>query len=361
MAVTDLPLPATSVDLERVSVISSTPLDAATDEPGRGGIFSASGLAAGRLFHVHACQDTFLLSYATSWTAGTPAANAPGQWSAKTVLKRPTFWWANPSAAGSAIGGISGYGTTPGLLYPQGAADLVIASATSVDDLVVYLGSHKGGDFTAVYRVERGVTQFLGSTWLTPIDLTTKVVRWRRGVHAFGGSIFVAGCGSDNALYLMKMPLGLRADAPSAIGGRGQTYLSEKGWEIPPESAAPLRDSVGAPVTSVGPVSFAYFREQWIMSTVADGGSNWEGRFYQAMHPLRGWHRLPTTVNLGAKTQDPLVCGVWLQDQVNPNPALVSAVTTGDHRGALAYTYTAETSTALRTNWGLLPVPNPRL
>lgn len=352
-------IPVTSMDLERISIITGSRV-ADTDEPGRGSIYDMTNLAAGRLFHVHRAEDAFLLSHSTIWKTATPAANAPGTYSAKTAYSRPTFWWVNPAADGSVVGAISGYDTPSGQLYPQGDGTLRISAATSMGDIVVYLGSHKGGTFLAFYRVAKGHTQLISTQWNTPmINANDAQVTWNRGVYGYPGQLMVIGAAPDKSLYLMKATIGILANQKSAIGGVGQTYLGAKGgWELYPGNAAPLRDAAGVAITSEGNVSMAHYRNQWLMSVVVDGGTAWHAKFYRALHPSHGWQEItrPTPVVLGPKTTDPLLCGAFLQDSLTPNSEHAE-LPSDTVRGGVLYTYTVEAASSLRTNWGVLLVP----
>ena len=352
-------VPATSVDLERISIVSASPSNADTDEAGRGSMYDMTDLAAGRLFHVHRADDAFLLSYATSWKAATPASNAPGTFSAKTAYALPTFWWINPSAGGSMVGATSGYDTPIGQLYPQGdAATLHISSATSIKNMVIYLGSHRGGTFLAFYRVNKGDTQLISTQWNTPVINADAVqVTWDRGVYGFPGQLMVVGASPDKSLYLMRTTMGTAANQKSAVGGVGQTYLNNRGWQLLPGDAEPLHDTLGNTIKSEGNVSLINYRNQWLMSVVVDGGTTWNAKFYRALHPSHDWIEIDTPpVVLGPKTVSAMLCGAYFQDSVTPNAAH-AALAGNTSRGAVAYTYTVESATALRTNWGLLPVP----
>ena len=358
MATVEVPTPPpTVVDLDGVSTALSTPVSADTDEPGRGAAYGSSALAAGRLFHVHRAGTAFLCSFSTRWTAATPAANSPGNFSAKTVNSRPSFWWMNPQRSG-AIGATSSPGEEVGALYPQGDGTLRITSATSINSVLVYLGRHGGGNFLAPYRVDQGVVQSLGSQWLTPaINGDFAEMAWDRCVFGYPGTLVLVGSTPSNVLYMMKTTLRKPLEK-SALGGLGQSYLGEKGWELNPGEAKPLTTAAGTPITSVGAVSMVRYREQWVMSTVVDGGSNWEARFFRAVHPSRPWSALtpPTPVVLGPKSVDPMLCGAFFQDSVTVNPAHADA-NPALYRGGLPYTYTVESATALATKWGVLPVP----
>ena len=363
MAVNEVSVPATSVDLERVSIITSTPSNAATDEAGRGSIYTSATHAAGRLFHVHRAEDAFLCSYATQWTAATPAANAPGQWSAKTVRARPTFWWANPAAAGSVVGALSRAAAARGDIYPQGAVDLRINSAGSQRDMLVYLGWHKSGAFLAQYHVAKGYTQFLGTNWCAPIlNAAEARVEWDRGVYVLDGHAFVVGATSGGQLYLMKRRVGRQVSVAVAHGW-GQLYLGERGWMIEPEDATPMTDDWGTPILSSGAVSLAHYRDVWLMSTVVQSGGNWIANFYRSSHPLRGWTKLTpiTPVVFGPNTLNPLLLGAHFQTALTANPAYIAASPRAEDRGGVPYTYTTETSVELRTQWGVLTVPSDRL
>lgn len=345
-------IPITSVDIDRLGIVTSTPVATATDEPGRGSIYDLSKLAAGRLFHCHRSDNAFLLSFSTIWTDATAAANAPGTFSAKTAYNRPTFWWTNPTSDGSNVGAISGYGTPAGQLYPQGDATLRITSAVSIGDMLVYLGTHKGGQFLVTFRVSKGSTQFIGSQWLTPISDGTTTTTWDRGVFGFGNHLYVVGSQPNSTLMLCKI----------RMGSTVQSYLSSTGWTLDQTLAEPLLDASGAAITSEGNVSLATYRDTWVMSTVADAGPNWAAKFWRCKHPLQGFRPLAhAEINLGPKTTSAMLCGAFLQQSVTVNPdhdALLSGTVAA---GGLAYTYTVESATALRTNWGVLAVPHFRL
>lgn len=345
-------LPITSPDLERLGIVTATPVGP-NDEAGRGSIYTPGGLAAGRLFHIHNADDAFLCSYSTYWTAATANTAIPGDFTAKTVVDRPSFWWVDPKSNGSIIGALSSPGATPGRLYPQGDNTLRISSAVSVRDMVVYLGRHAGGNFIATYRVGKGVTQFISSRWLTPIINKAGVTTaWDRGIYGFSGVLYVVGSRPDNTLTLMKTPMG--QDYP--------VYLAAGGWSSQMDLAQPLKDTNGNPIVSLGNVSLGHYRNQWIMSVVVDGGTQWTAKFYRAQHPTMGWQPLAApTLNLSPKTTSAMLCGVFFQPAATPNPEYASLVSDDHLSGGVAYTYTTETSASLRTSWGVLAIPGARL
>lgn len=336
-------LPATSPDVERLGVVSSSPLSI-NDEPGRGSIFSPAGLAAGRLVHAHqVAPGKFLLLFSDSWTSATLDPAVPGSYSAKTAVARPSAYWVD-TAVGSAVPATE-RGATPGQLYPQAPVTLVAAS--SFGSILYALVILDGSPAVLFYRVRTGVLEYLGNTWLPAATPTAaETVTWNKGILLSGNYAYVVGeQPTSHALYLSKYALSTAKQAP--------LYLGARGWTPRPAELTPLRSASNTALTSLGPVSLARHMDDWYLSTTAKPATETIASFHRARNPFSGFRRLAKTLSLGTGP----ATGAFFVQAVHANPRHASLLDRPDVIAGFPVTYATETASALRTAWDVLPIP----
>lgn len=334
--------PLTSVDNERMSIVTGTPISA-LDEPGRGCIYDPSVFAAGALVHVHQAKNVFLLAHSRTWTAATPIPASPGEFSAKTVQPRATFRWVNTDS-GERVPAVDRSGT-PGLLYSSGPNWRLVSGASN-GGMVYYLGIQDGTPLLVTYRTDAGAVEFISSEWLNPMGS----VNWNKGIFVHGNHMYVVGSDATGVLYMHRRNL---------MGNAMRSYLGATGWVLSPGGMVSMKDAYGTPLKSLGPVSLFTTASTWFLSVTAKPAADTIASFYRSNHPLSGWVPMSPTVNLGANA-NAVSDGVFFQSALHANAkhALLAAA---DVVGGIPATWTGETSTRLATQWGLLAIPTYKL
>lgn len=330
-------LPESSVDLSRLSVVTSTPGPSTPDETGS--VYRADTLAAGRLVHTMPVDSVhFLALFSSSWTSGVFDQANPGVVTSKAVDSSPGAFWVDTSGESIAVE------------LPSTPETLI--GASSFGNLLHVLGTKDENPALFSYRISQygsaGGLDFIGDEWLPPSRLSS-VVSWDRGIYQSGRYLYVVGADTNNRLFLRKRMLTTIKDAP--------LFLGHKGWTASQLEMDPIRDHRGFAVVSTGPVSLARYGTEWFMATSARQSTDTVVSFWRAAHPRSGFHRLPATVNLGA---DPDSTTAYLQESVHPNPDHI-ALSETDAVTGIPFVYTVESPDSLRTSWGLVGVPRVRL
>lgn len=352
MSTTDLSsVPDTAVDTSGLSIVTSTPA-AISDEDGRGAIYSPAVLAAGRLVHTHAVEaHQFLAIFSDTWINATANQSVPGTFSAKTALNRPVAFWVNSRAGGRTPA--MDQGGEPSHLFPRRTISLV--AATSMGPMLYLLVIVDGKNPALLnYRTAPGVLAFISAQWLPGaiVDDATDPVVWDKGIFQSGAYLYFVGAAANDRLCMAKYPLSAPRSKP--------LYLGAKGWTPNPSEIVPLATRTGAPLTSIGPVSLARYQSEWYLSATARPATETTASFYRAAHPSSGWAPLPGTVTLGTDAAA-VSTGVFFQDSVEANPRHQVLAGNAEAVAGLPYVHTVQADTAMRTAWGILPVPRQRM
>ena len=333
----------TTVDTNYVADLTTTP---STEFPAKGGIYNPAVLGAGHLVHVHQSEgDPVLLTFSKAWT-GVMDPNNAGAFTSHTSVDQGIAYWMNP-ASGELVPAVDRAGP-PGQLYASVPGFQLIAGATH-GGMVHYLGTVSGSPLLLHYRTASGVLSFVGSEWINPaypFDGNTAMlaVTWDRGLVSSGDGLYIFGSDTTGSVYVQKMLY-------SSMGF--PRYLSRTGWELDGSQARPMIVMGGAPLKSFGPVSAARHYDDWYLSVVTSGTRT--ARFYRARHPLGIWFALGKVVTL------PDTNSAVRFQTVPVNPAFTTIADQPDVVAGLPFTYTVESSTALRTSWDVLPVPRGRI
>jgi hypothetical protein len=352
----------TAVELTGISIVSATKTN---DAPRLGTIYNPTTLAAGIPVWFHARQDgRYIGLFSERWTAATIGTAGPQTYSAHTESTVPS-WVSFDPVTGSA-GAVTDIPT-----LKTGTQELV--AAVSRVDYLFTVGTLDDVAFIQHHRVASdGGLVLSGEETLDDVE----GVVFSYGCYIDGDYLVVLGVDTDHKVHRARKHwsrIGTQDDAHRQWqfwGARGWYTASHRAdvqglldTAVGPDpdnpvdpagitrytallaaaSLAPLTDTSGAALTSVGPISYAKFKDrEWISVMSSDSA-----QFYSSRIADTAWRAE------GA----PVACDyLHLQPQLNANSAMLPE----GHLAAMPYLSVdidlTTDANALHVSWGLLGV-----
>jgi hypothetical protein len=302
-----------AIDLAGMSVVTTT---RTTLTPRNGLIYNPDTLAAAVPIWFHPLNDgRYMALLAQCWTGATVGTVGPQSYTAHTTVTIPSTVIINP-ATGS---------TGPVVPLPsQLPGTRVVEGAASRFDNLYTVGTLDGVAHVQWHRVV-GTALLLGGEEIIP-GVVASGVNFRRGCYVSGDYLYVFGDDDAGQVYLARKRWG-------RIGFNDRTptytweYLTAKGWLPSADELAPLKDTTGAIITTVGPVSYAHYRDRALLVVVhKDVSGVRSAQGYVARDVDSRWRPLSFVGPSLGDDSTYLGAGLQLQDQLNPN---LSTVPTG--------------------------------
>jgi hypothetical protein len=265
MATVRAKVPAESADTSGISVVTSTRAVAA---PRRGAIYDPTLLAAATPVHLHPLSPgRFLMLFSKRWFGAEMSETDPAAMVSYLADFNPG--WAIVDGAGSQAAPGGTYGI-PGLI-----GTTLVAAASLGNTYLFTLSTPGTGGFINHFRYspERDMMLPVAEEVLPgAIPLDGPEVQFNRGLYHDGSSLVVVGADATGALYLARKSWGrIGVNTTVAKGGRAVAesiedssweYFTGQGWSRSPAELGAL------PLSSVGPVSVATFRQRRYIATV---------------------------------------------------------------------------------------------
>lgn len=379
-----------------VSGLSVTVAARRADDPRYGALYDSDSLAAAALVHLHPLTiGEYLMVFSRHWHTATVSGTDPGAYTDYTEVVGPGWVRvAVPTGQRTTVG--SSY-TIP-LQATHDSAVLIDAVSRSNDYLYLLTAATRDGVTSAVvshwwHNTTTGsVTEVAeevmptalrrpaGFTDLSWAALTAEArrelgspVTFDRGLWFRSPHLMVYGADADGTLFLARKPwsrIGYNAVQPPGETMRGLTgttaedprwtFWTGDGWSVDSYLAQPVTDRLGAPLTSVGAVSVATFRDRSLLATVVAAGDSRMAQIYM-QRGFRGWEPMGL-VSLGSVADGSYLGVLRWQQQVSPAPA--SAEMSNDfNEAAVPYVVstlqTVEDRSTLHNTWALWPIVRP--
>ena len=363
-------------------------------DPRYGTIYDPAKIAGVVPVHLHRLTtNEYLMVFSRRWHTATTSATDPGGYTAYSQDTSPGWLKVGvPSGQPTAMGPTSAIS----MRTSYDSAVLTDAVSRSTEYLYLLTSITKGAEVTGVVShwwhntttnsvqeiAEESVTQAharpVNTTQLAWASLTAenrvaagdKVV-FDRGLWFLTPHLLVFGASSDNRLFMVRKPWGRiginSVEQPSTayriLGTTAEdprwSYYTGDGWSVDPTLAAPIVDSKGAVITSLGPVSVATFRDRnWLVAVVAEG-DNRLARIY-SQRGQRPW-AVEGSVSLGS-VADGSYLGDTLRFQQQVPPATSSdPMSNPANDAALVYVVSTKSVSngvsRLNNTWGLWSIP----
>jgi hypothetical protein len=344
--------------------------------------------------HLHRLTtEEYLMVFSRRWHTATTSSSDPGGYTAYTQDTSPG--WVK-------IGVPSGYPTAMGANYTiplrttYDSAVLTDAVSRSTEYLYLLTSVTKNSVTTGVVShwwqnttsgsiqeiAEESVTEAtarpVNTTELAWASLTSEQrvaagsrVVFDRGLWLLSPNLLVFGASADNRLFMVRKPWGRIGtnsveQAGSAYRILGTTaedprwsYYTGDGWSVDSTLAAPVVDSKGNVITSLGPVSVATFRDRTWLAVVVAEGDNRLARIY-SQRGQRAW-TVEDSVSLGS-VADGSYLGDTLRFQQQVPPATSSdPMSNSANDAALVYVVStksmSEGISRLDNTWRLWSIP----
>lgn len=350
MATTPLAtVPATAIDTTGITSATSAP---SASDPRVGTAYNTA-LPAATPIWFHPCKDgSQLMINSRAWSAATQVGTTPGIYSTFTETTLPTWAFIKGGLSVPVPGPIDF--KTSGL-----SAQRVTAACSRAPELLWLL-------HTATLATQRvavmqhwdvntnGSLSRMGEEVLP----STATVIFDKGIEYATPYLNVYGTDSSGNLYRIRKGwarIGYNQTNPTkTISPRAQVweYYSGTGWSEDPTTLAPVQ----AGLTSAGPVSFSYYRNQIIMATVTKTGTVYAGQFWAQKSGMT-WNPVGTPIALGDSSDGTYLGGtVQFINQLGADP---TALATGVNAGLLyvsAQLVSASGHNSLLNSWGIYPL-----
>lgn len=342
-------VPINAIDASGLSVVTSPP---SPTDPRAGAIFSPPTLAAGAPVWFHPLKDgRFIMVMNRAWSAATPVGGMAGVFSSFTET---LSCWA-------IVSGTSGIVTMPsvGLQIPVSTKNVSAYTTTGAasrpqDLLWVLHTATVSGQRQGILQSWNVAPNGTLSTSGEEVLPSTPTVVFDKGVD-FNGKTMIHVYGTDSAgnLYRIRKHfgrVGYNQTKPNQVTnttGLSWQYYTGTGWSDNVADLAPMQ----AGLTSVGPVSFGFWRTQTILATVGVDGVLRKGLFWTA-NAGRDWKQAGEAIDLGSTSDGSyLGAGLMLQNQVG-----AGTVGSAGANAAIPYVSTKRGSSggnSLSNSWGL--------
>ncbi len=373
-------IPSTAVDAAGLSI--STSIRSATD-PRPGAVYEPVNLAAAVPIYFHPTTNpsmggaNFLMLNNRRWTAATAATTNPGAYTAYTIDNNPS--WVQ-------IDAVNGTRTVMASSYeiPMNTVNdsHTLTAALSRGNTILWtLNSVTRGAVTSAV-----VQYWQYNTAINTLHLLTEETipvgtngvdsivfdDGLRGSVTIDPYIYVYGLGSStNQVYMARKSwarVGFVGTATAPLDYDWEVYTGT-GWAADFTTAGPVVTATG-PMTSVAPLSFAYYvmqraqrgRKQGttgydFLSTVVANSSARSAQIFSSLGG-RVWQSVGSSIALGALGSTYTGANIQFQGQVGPNPTMVDPTNSAT---AIPYCYTLKASgsgaDSLVVNWSLMQVP----
>jgi hypothetical protein len=387
------PSPISSGAIDDVGV-SVTVSPRRASDPRYGTVYDPAGIAGVVPVHLHRLTtDQYIMVFSRRWHTATTSATDPGGYTAYSQDTSPGWMKVGvPTGQPTAMG--STYAIPMRTTYDS--AVLADAVSRSTEYLYLLTSVTKGSVTTGVvshwwHNTTTGSVQEIAEESITeacarPVNTTElawqsltadersvagdKVV-FNRGLWFLTPHLLVFGASSDNRLFMVRKPWGRiginDVEQPSTmyrvLGTTAEdprwSYYTGDGWSVDRSLAAPIVDSKGAVITSLGPVSVASFRDRTWLATVIAEGDNRLARIY-SQRGQRVW-TVEDTVSLGS-VADGSYLGDTLRFQQQVPPATSSdPMSNPANDAALVYVVSTKSVSGdisrLNNTWGLWSIP----
>jgi hypothetical protein len=360
-----LQIDSSTVDAAGVSVVTATP---SSTNVRQGVIYDSSVMAAAApiWFHPLSIPGQFLMINARRWSAATPGGG-PGVYSAYTEDLTPT-WRLLDVAGGHATNPV---GQPMAIPLNTVATNVAVVAAASRPPNILFLLYSATVNGTAAAILQRLHVNTTGSVTIANEEVLPGVegVVFNRGLQYDTPNLVVYGTDANHKVYrITKLwaHVGINSvrtvvpnkyTTPSAVGApTGWQYYTGTGYSSDPTELAPVTVYGGYPLTTYGPMSFAQYRNQVLMTTVALNGTTYTGQRWAIRSGLPAV-ALGSPIALGSSADGSyLGGGVQLMSQLAPNPVATGMTDSGVVSG-IPYLTTQRTSPAgghsLNVVWNL--------
>lgn len=321
-----------------------------------GAIYDSVTLAGAAPIWFHSLKDgRHLMAMARSWSAGTPHGGTPGYYSAKTESLVPK--WMTVDGPRGSITGMPDDSIIP--FQTTVDSSTLVAGASRPPELLWLLHSAVVGPSTIAVMQAWNVTSN-GAVYTAGEEVlpATATVVFDKGLQYASPYIYAYGTDDDGKIYRIRkgwFRIGRNLTRPDQLvmpKGTFWEYYTGTGWSTDITELAPVQTGF----VSDGPVSFGYFRNQIIATTVEHSGSNFVGHFWTS-NSGRPWTQLATTVALGSSTGTTyLGHGLLIQSQVGANPGPLASSTNAGIVYLVTKKAAISTDISLANTWGILPV-----
>lgn len=188
-------------------------------------------------------------------------------------------------------------------------------------------------------------------------------IAFTAGVTLRGSAVLVYGTDSQNQVYIARKSWAkVGVNNPYNFIYRGSSSFAEvlgtpenwefytgDGWSQNYGDIGPLNTKGGEPLTTVGPMSFARYRNKQIMTTVSFSGEIYSANFWSSTQGRP--FQLEQTVEIGTESQY-VGSGVQLMPEVAPNPVMAAQC-----KNTIPYCFTTKVGSigaeSLSVQWGL--------
>lgn len=350
MATTPLAvIPSTAIDTAGISAATAPP---SSSDPRLGTAYNTT-LAAATPIWFHPMKDgSQLMVNSRSWSAATQAGATPGIYSSYTETTLPTWALIKGGASVPVPGAITF--KTPGVSAPR-----VTGACSRAPGLLWLLHTAtQGGDRVAL--MQHWDVNPNGSLGLTGEELlpATATVTFDKGIEYATPFLNVYGTDSAGTLYRIRKGwgrVGFNQTNPTArLTARGQVweYYTGIGWSQDPADLAPIQ----AGLTSMGPVSFGYYRNQIVAATVTKTGTVYGSQFWVQKSGM-SWTPVGSSIPLGDSSDGSyLGGGVQLLSQLGAVPATLGAGVSAGVVYVSAQKTSASGHDALVNSWAIYPI-----
>lgn len=340
MAIEAIPqLLDSSVDAVGLSVVSST---MTAENPRYGSMYNSVVLAAGVPVWFHPLQDQrYVALFRSHWINATIGADGPQSYSDHTEAGSCWVVVSPPGGATVALGRIP-------TRFP---GDLVLNGAASRVDYLFTVGTVDGAAIVQHHRVAREGGLVLDGEELM-FSAGNLDVLFDKGCYLTINHLVILGTDTAGNVFTARRRWS-RIGVPDTTAGWTWEYRSAKGWLPDPATLEPIG------LTSVGPVSVAFFKDRLLVSTVALESGVYSAKVFQARvtDPWGRWKLDPTgaPVLLGTDGGTYLGGALYLQPQLGRNPAFALPP------GKTGIPYVTSVSgvgdeAIIDTTWGLWPL-----
>ena len=341
-----------AVDATGLSVATAAP---GLTDPRMGTAFDPLRYAAAAPVWFHPLADgRHLMASSRHWHDTTPVGGMPGAYSAYTEDTEPSW---------VVLDGPSGTRT------PVAGAGLSVPTRTAVSDRVLVGGASRPPDFfwllssatqgpAAVallqrFDVDRAGVVTPGPEEVLPSAVTgSAVVVFDKGLQYFTPFLHLYGTDSTGAVYVMRKSwarVGTNRSTDQRPDSSGTTpawtFYTGTGFSTDATEAAPV-----PALSTVGPMSFGFYRKVVVATTVASSEGGYTGVFWHS-RAGRPWAQAGDPVLLG--TTESYIGGVRLMSQLGANPDVLGATVHAGIPYLITLASVADGLSRLDNSWSL--------
>jgi len=353
---------ATSLDSAGVS-LSTAPVSA---NPRTGTAFNAATFAAAQPIWFHPMYDgRYLMINSRLWMAAAPIGGTPGAYSTYTELTSPS-WTVLDGPTGARTAVPNAPSTIP--LSTSSTGTVVTGAASRAPASLYLLSSINAGAGAVLQRFAIDPNGAVVPTHEDVIPNGPGGVVFDQGVQYADPFLVIHGTDSAGNIYRARKPwakVGTNKVTRSNLQTHSGLVNTQVGWEYfagtgySSNSAemAPLVVAGGTTWTTVGPMSFANYRNTSYATTVAAAGGVHTGQLWMSVSG-RPYVKAGSPIALGSSLDGSyLGGGIQLMPELSPNPS--ASVMTGAQAG-LVYAVSTRAPAGgghiLDTVWNIWPL-----